>query len=390
MSAPVQGHIVFLSSAHPPEDKRVFAKQAITLAEAGYRVTHVCPHPGEGADSYEKSGVRIVTYRRGRRILQRALGVFALARRGLAEKPDALHCNEVDSWVSGLVAKLASRGRVRVVFDVHEHYPSTFAESRFPPALRSAVAATLRMLFRALTPFTSRIVFAKRTVAPDFPARYWPGAGARGVLVQNFSPRAGLPAVPAVAREAAAPLTLIHVGLISRLRGWPQLLEAMARLAVPPHLRVIGTFNDGSEPEFLAEAERLGLRERIRHDAWMPFDTMMEACAAADIGLVLFQPGTQNHVFASPHKLFDYWLAGLPVIAPDFAVEVQAFMQDAGGGLLVDPADPEAIAAAITQLADPARRAALGQAGRAAVLDRYNWETEAAKLLAMYRALLPA
>jgi glycosyltransferase involved in cell wall biosynthesis len=196
--------------------------------------------------------------------------------------------------------------------------------------------------------------------------------------------------VPAVAREAAAPLTLIHVGLISRLRGWPQLLEAMARLAVPPHLRVIGTFNDGSEPEFLAEAERLGLRERIRHDAWMPFDTMMEACAAADIGLVLFQPGTQNHVFASPHKLFDYWLAGLPVIAPDFAVEVQAFMQDAGGGLLVDPADPEAIAAAITQLADPARRAALGQAGRAAVLDRYNWETEAAKLLAMYRALLPA
>jgi glycosyltransferase involved in cell wall biosynthesis len=381
----MSGHIVFLSSAHPPEDKRVFAKQAITLAEAGYRVTHVCPHPGEGADAYEKAGVRIVTYRRGRRIVQRALGVFALARRGLAEKPDALHCNEVDSWVSGLVARLASRGRVRVVFDVHEHYPSTFAESRFPPALRPAVAATLRLLFRALTPFTNRIVFAKRTVAPDYP-----GAGAKGVLVQNFSPRAGLPAVPCVVRDAAAPLTLIHVGLISRLRGWPQLLDAMARLTVPVRLHVIGTFNDGSEADFLAEAQRLGLGEKIRHDAWMPFDAMMAACAAADIGLVLFQPGTQNHVFASPHKLFDYWLAGLPVIAPDFAVEVQAFMHDAGGGLLVDPADPAAIAAAIAQLADPARRAALGQAGRAAVLDRYNWETEAAKLIAMYRTLLPA
>jgi glycosyltransferase involved in cell wall biosynthesis len=447
----MKGHIVFLSSAHPPEDKRVFAKEAITLAAAGWRVTHLCPWPGSGPAAYDKDGVRIATYRRGKRIVQRAFGVLALARRGLSERPDVLHCNEVDSWVSGLLAKLWSRGKVRVVFDVHEHYPSTFAESRFPPALRPFVAATLRLLFRALTPFTDRIVFAKRTVAPDYP-----GAGAKGVLVQNFAPAASpspsppvLPPLspaslafpspawagqgrgegggphsvhpgPGASRAERPPspnplpprlggegskgsegaragvaeegrtLTLIHVGLISRLRGWPQLLAAMAQLPTPARLHVIGTFNDGSEADFQAEVARLGLAEQVQHHSWMPFDAMMTACRAADIGLVLFQPGTQNHVFASPHKLFDYWLAGLPVIAPDFAVEVRAFMEDAQGGMLVDPSDPAAIARATAALADPALRRTLGQAGRAAVLARYNWEAEAAKLITMYRTLLPA
>jgi glycosyltransferase involved in cell wall biosynthesis len=378
----MSGHIVFLSSAHPPDDKRVFAKQAVTLAAAGFRVTHLCPYPGDGPAAWTQEGVAIRTFPRPRGIVGRALAIPRLARRALAAAPDVVHCNEVDSWLAGLLAKVFARGRVHVVFDVHEHYPSTFSESRFPPALRPLVAGGLRLLFRALTPFTDRIVFAKRSVAPDFPR-------ARGVLVQNFAPRAALARIDRPPRDPAAPLTLIHVGLISRLRGWPQLLAAMARLRQPVRLHVIGTFNDGSAADFHAEAALLGLAQRVRHDGWMPFPDMLAACAAADIGLVLFQPGTQNHVFASPHKLFDYWLAGLPVIAPDFAIEVRAFMADAQGGLLVDPRDPAAIAGAITQLADPGLRARLGGNGRQAVLHKFNWEIEAETLLAMYRALLP-
>jgi glycosyltransferase involved in cell wall biosynthesis len=84
-------------------------------------------------------------------------------------------------------------------------------------------------------------------------------------------------------------------------------------------------------------------------------------------------------------------LAGLPVIAPGFADEVAAVVRESGCGVLVDPADPEAIAAAIAALAaDPARRAALGTAGRhAATLGRFGWAAEAARLVALYRRLAP-
>ncbi len=377
----MSGRIVFLSAAHPPLDKRVFAKEARTLADAGHEVVHLCPRDPGQAGAWTEDGVAIRTYPRPQGIAGRALALPRLALRARAEGASVLHCNEVDSWLAGLVVKLVGFGRPRVVFDVHEHYPSTFAESRFPPALRPAVAAGLRLLFRLLAPFTDRLVFAKASVAPDFP-------GARAVLVQNFAPLAALPRIERPQRPADAPVGLVHVGLISRARGWPQLLAAMARCRLPVRLHVIGTFNDGSEAAFEAEAARLGLSGAIRHDPWMDYAPMLAACAAADIGLVLFQPGTQNHVFASPHKLFDYWLAGLPVIAPDFAPEVRGFVAEAEGGVLVDPRDPAAIAAAITGLADPALRARMGASGRAAVLEKFNWEREAAKLLAMYAELL--
>jgi glycosyltransferase involved in cell wall biosynthesis len=373
--------IVFLSSAHPPDDKRVFAKEAVSLAAAGHAVTHLCPWPGSGPRGWRQDGVTIRTYPKPRGILGRALAVPALALRARASGAAVLHCNEVDSWIAGLLAKAIGFGRPRVVFDVHEHYPSTFAESRFPRPLRPLVAGGLTLLFRALSAFTDRKVFANRGVADGMSWR-------RAVLVRNFSSRA-VP-VTAPAKAEGAPLTLVHVGLMSRPRGWPQLLAAMARLPMPVRLHVIGTFNDGSLPDFTDEAERLGLAENIRHDAWMPYEAMMAACAAADIGLVLFQPGLRNHVFATPHKLFDYWLAGLPVIAPGFSIELRDYVNKTAAGLLVDPSDPDAIAAAIARLADPALRRAMGEAGRDAVLRRYNWETEAETLLAMYAELLPA
>lgn len=375
--------IVFLSSAHPPEDKRVFAKEAASLAAAGYEVTHLCPYPGDGPPAWRRDGVAIETYPRPHGILARALAIPALALRARRRGAAVLHCNEVDSWIAGLLAKAIGLGRPRVVFDVHEHYPSTFAEGRFPRPLRPAVAAMMRGLLRLLSAVTDRIVLANHSVAGEFPT-------ARTVLVRNFSPRTALPALARPQRDPAAPLRLIHVGLMSKPRGWPQLLAAMAQLDIPAHLHLVGTFNDGSQPAFEREASRLGLSSCIRHDPWMEHGAMLAACAAADVGLVLFQPGIQNHVFASPHKLFDYWLAGIPVIAPDFALEVRDYVDDAGGGVLVDPSDAAALAGAIGTLADPALRARMGAAGHAAVLDRFNWESEALTLLALYRGLLPA
>ena len=82
-------------------------------------------------------------------------------------------------------------------------------------------------------------------------------------------------------------------------------------------------------------------------------------------------------------------LAGLPVIAPDFAEETAAVVREAGCGLLVDTSDAGAIAAAVAALADPARREEMGAAGRAAALGRFGWAGEAARLVALYRELAP-
>lgn len=223
------------------------------------------------------------------------------------------------------------------------------------------------------------VVVAKDGLARDYAA---PG---RTIAVRNYAP--ALPVAPRVHR--AGPLTLVHLGALGRSRGWPRMLAALALCAPGTRLRLIGRFTDGSEADFLDAAMRGGLIDRIERLPWLPQAEALARAAECDIGLVLFQRGETNHALALPHKLFDCMLAGLPVLVPDFATEVAAVVREAGCGLCLDTGDAAAIAAAVESLADPARRALLGSAGRAAALGRFGWAGEAARLAALYRDLAP-
>jgi glycosyltransferase involved in cell wall biosynthesis len=208
------------------------------------------------------------------------------------------------------------------------------------------------------------------------------GGEARVVKVRNYALGAVLPRA-----HVPGPLTLVHLGALSRARGAMQMLEALALCPSETRLCLIGRFTDGSEQQFWRQAEALGLAARITVLGWLPHEAALEAVARCDIALILFQPGAENHRLALPHKLFDAMLAGLPVIASAEGEEVAAVIREAACGALVDAADPAAIAAEVARMADPVRRSALGQAGRRAALMRFAWEGEAARLVALYGRL---
>ena len=366
--------VLLLSAAHPPDDIRVVRKEGAALAAAGWQVRHLAP--GSTAVPRAIEGVAIETYRRRPGWLGRLRGLPALVRRAARSGAAVLHASEPDAWIAALLA--ARRSGARVVIDVHEHYPSRL-DPRLPVPLRPLARAMLRGFCRFAGRAADAVVVAKDGLDADFAA---PG---RTIAVRNYAQP--VPVVPRL--HAPGPLTLVHAGALTRSRGWPQMLEALALAPAGTRLRLIGRFTDGSGPEFQARAAELGLAERIESLPWMPHTDALARIAEADIGLVLFQPGEENHRLALPHKLFDCMLAGLPVIAPGFATEVAGVIRAAGCGELVDSASPAAIAAAVRRLADPDRRQALGAAGRAAALGPFGWPAEAARLVALYRELAP-
>ncbi len=365
---------------HPPTDKRVFQKEARTLAAAGYDVVHLAP--GE-EESRVVDGVTLEVYQSGKTIVARLLSMLNLYRRAKRVDAHVYHCNEVDSWVVGIALKLI-RGRV-VVFDVHEHYPSTFARQHGPRFCIGVTEWFMRLAFRMLTPLTDYFVFAKETVAPDFP-----NSQDRAITVLNCATLEGAKIDdPPPVRKPTEFVTAVHVGVFHRERGWPELIEAM-RLSKSLNLRVkiIGTCTDSSKEEFQRAIQSPDIRDRIEVIEWLPFDDMYRELEQSDIGLVLFQPGIQNHVFAMPHKMFDYMKARLPVIVPEFAVEVAPIIREAQCGILLDPSDPQQIADALDQLiADADLRRTLGEKGRAAVFRRYNWEEEGKLLVSLYERI---
>jgi glycosyltransferase involved in cell wall biosynthesis len=365
-----------LSNAHPPDDVRVVRKEGAALASAGYRVVHLHAGTPSGAGP-AVAGVALVGVARRPGWLGRVLAVPRLARRAAAFRPAVIQAHEPDSWLAALLA--ARRCGARVVLDVHEHYPSRL-DSRLPASLRPLARAAIRRGCRWMGRAADAVVVAKDGLDPDFPG------AKRVVAVRNYAPA---PRVPARS-HGPGPITLLHLGALSEARGAFRMLDALAMGPEGTRLLLVGRFTDGSAARFRAEAAARGLAARIEETGWLPQPAALARAAAADVGLVLFQQGEQNHRLALPHKLFDCMAAGLPVIVPEFAPEVAGVVAEAGCGIALDPADPAAIAAALHRLADPALRARLGAAGRAAASGRFAWETEAERLLSLYGDLAPA
>jgi glycosyltransferase involved in cell wall biosynthesis len=172
------------------------------------------------------------------------------------------------------------------------------------------------------------------------------------------------------------------------MRGWPQLVEAVARSSEPFEVWFVGQFNDGSETAFHERTAELGIADRMKVVPWLPFEEAFKLVCSSDAGIVAFQPGCYNHIHALPHKMFDYMVAGIPVLAPAFAQEVSRIVRDADCGLLFDSSDPSSIRAALEVLArEPRERIRLGNNGRNAIRSLFNWENEYGKLERMYLEL---
>ncbi len=84
--------------------------------------------------------------------------------------------------------------------------------------------------------------------------------------------------------------------------------------------------------------------------------------------------------------------AGLAFGKPMVLGDVGGFSElgRSGAARLVPPADPAALAAALSELiADPAARERLAAAARAAVEGEHGWDAIAERTLALYRSIMP-
>ena len=127
-----------------------------------------------------------------------------------------------------------------------------------------------------------------------------------------------------------------------------------------------------------------------------PFDTndvlwAMTTRFQADVDVVAIQAADQNKVLSTPNKLFESLAAGVPVVASDFPAMREIVARDPDGplGALCDPTDPRSIAAALRSVLDvsPEARADLRARCLRAAHERWNWETEGARLAELYAEL---
>ncbi|UWQ57564.1 glycosyltransferase [Leisingera caerulea] len=180
------------------------------------------------------------------------------------------------------------------------------------------------------------------------------------------------------------PLRLAAIGRFVEQKGQMVLVRAMARLVqeIPDlHLALIG--DGGMRADLEAEIARQGLGGNITLTGWLPEDGVRTELARSH---ALVMPSFAEGL---PMVVMEAMAAARPVVATYIAGTPELVVPEQTGWL-VAAGDEAALAEAVLALAQtpPDRLAAMGQAGRARVLEHHDSESEAAKLAAHFHEVI--
>jgi phosphatidyl-myo-inositol alpha-mannosyltransferase len=277
---------------------------------------------------------------------------------------DLLHVHEPLSPSVGLLSVV--QARLPTVGTFHANLDRSLALSAASPLLR-----------RAYDRLACRI--AVSASARDTWQRHF--GGAMSVIPNGVAPEFFACPEPLAGWKDAGP-TVLFVGRLEPRKGLAYLVRAFLRLKPAfPRLRLLVVGRDDRRQQEKAMAV---VPARLRPDL-----VFVGAVAQADL------PGyyASADVFCAPSLggesfgivLAEAMAVGLPVVCSDIG-GYRDVVRDGSTGLLVPPRDPEALAAALAGLLDnPARRAAMGEAARAAAR-RYAWPVVAGEVAEAYQA----
>lgn len=365
--------IVHFSTVHPSFDSRIFHKEVKTILKAGYETIVVAQHKGQTI----VDGIRIIGLPKPKyRVTRICMLTWQAFLKALAQKPDIYHFHDPELLPIGLLLRALGK---KVIYDVHEDVPRQILSKYWiPPILRGLVAKAAALMEWVAGIFLNGIVAATPAIAKRFPAH-------KTVVVQNFPILSEFSFIQKLPYHDR-PMQIAYVGGITAIRGAIEMIRAMEYLPENLGARLVlaGTFVPS---ELEATVRELPGWRYVDFLGWQDRQSVGALLGQSRMGIVVFHP-EPNHLEAQPNKLFEYMAAGIPVVASNFPLW-QKIVEEEQCGLTVDPLNPEAIAEAIQWLLEhPEEAEKMGERGRRAVLEKYNWDQEAKKLLSLYRRLV--
>ncbi|MGY8822761.1 MAG: glycosyltransferase family 4 protein [Candidatus Latescibacterota bacterium] len=367
-------HICMVAFSDLRFDYRIF-REATSLHQAGHRVsiisTAFSPDPLVGWGNFE---IHLIPIDRNRSLrLLYPLFWREAGRLLLDIEADVYHVHDLDALGPG--ARAAKRRDRPLVYDSHEFWiEQSSLVNR--PIMRGFWSQLEKRLIRQV----DRAIAVSQSIADSLEERY--GLEHVSVLrnVPLYRPRVESDLIRQVLNiESGRPIVLYQGGFLTD-NGLQEQIHAAKDFGDAAFVLI------GSGPceEELKEIVRQNrLEERVYFIDRVPFNELHSYTCSADIGLCLIKGTGKSFYYSLPNKLFEYMMAGLPVLASDFP-EMQRVIDETGTGTSVNPSDIRAISQAVCAiLADPKLRLQQREAAQQAAR-HFNWEQEAETLVQLY------
>jgi glycosyltransferase involved in cell wall biosynthesis len=235
--------------------------------------------------------------------------------------------------------------------------------------------------------YVTRIVVPARAIQESLLRFPWMRAGERvevipnGVDLEQFRPGSGKGALRGELDTAPSVPLVVATCQLTVIKGLDVLLQALARLRLPPPQPEVVLIGKGKDEERLRRlAHDLGISDRVHFLGFR-----RDISPLLDDAAVAVQP---SHEEGFPNSVVEFMAKAKPIIATAVAGTPEA-VDDGVHGLLVPPGDVDALTRALARLlGDPSLGRRLGRAARTRAETEFGEELMIARVESLLRRML--
>jgi len=374
--AKTKSAILMLLRNHFTNDSRVL-KEARSLAHNGYDVTIKCLWD-EGLPKEEiihGFAVERITKvpRKKLSLFLKLWFVFLFTIQCLFgnKKYDVVHAHDLDVLPAAVLVKWLSFNKKKVVYDSHE-YQTQKAHTK--NIIKPIIAISEKLFIR----FADKAIVVGESIGDEYKKLY---NIEKPTVIFNCPPYK-----PSeqhnIFREkfgiADDTIIFLYQGGLIPHRGIENIYEAFQRHKEPNKVCILMGYGslEGKIKAIASANENI-----FFHEAVTP-DVLLDYTSSADVGIILYENTCLNHYYCLPNKIFEYTMAGLPVIASDL-YEINNFITMHKNGVVLKENTVACFIDAIESVTSDL--VAHMKTNISDVQKAYNWEKQEEKLLELYR-----
>ena len=374
------GSILHIAYFHRYDDARIVYKECTSLKDTFNCEVSYITSGRNGSSTVETiNGINIkiipLKPRRFIRLLQYTIEVKRFVDH---ERPDICHIHEFVLWP--LIWHIKRR-KIKVFLDLHENDIfdiSEKIEKKFGKVIAKLSLSILKLYEKRCVKLSDGVI----TVTPQIMGRISKYTTAVE-LIANFPSLSQNSEIRDLVQVSKNINTICFAGGISELWGIGSLVTVVGKI---PNLRLILTGR--SDPDYIKQLSKETSWSQVEYLGMISHNEVLNnVYGKSGIGVALLsckgtwlEEGTLGNT-----KIFEYMQAGIPVICTDFPIW-KGIIEGNNCGLTVNPYDITQIVKAIEKLRSTPKLAyEMGCNGQRAIVDKYNWENEAKKLIAFYK-----
>lgn len=367
-------HITF---DHSWNDTRVYKREILSQREAGFEVLFF----GWDKPSREiNDGVQFISYA-GHRLCRRERIKLMLPNRKIIKTLLDLNADVYqfhDFTLLEVGRKLKKEG-CHVIFDSHENYLETIPDKIGKNgALKKICTSVLNLYYRRVVSRFDAVF----TVSPNFVER-----------LKEFNPHSYLvPNYPSVKNyitpaEVNKENVFVYQGTVYGFSNQEEIVRAINQVGEDVRYMIIGNIAD--EEKVITEND---IKNRVDIKGWVDKKTLDSILQHSTAGIVIFDYVPEccyKDGQVGSNKIFEYMLNGLPVICTDFRLWKEMIIDKYQCGICVKPGSVEQIKSAVEwMLLNPEESRKMGERGRYAIINEFNWEKGLPEYISLYEQIV--